>query len=118
MKHTADCTQKTAETEQIRREWVSKWPKYCRTCGGNGLIHDPGYFDYRAGVGLPPSYEPCECTESCRCARCGEIALKDETAEGPCTNCGWNYDDALPYVHECYCWEEGLDEYLNNPLGA
>ena len=39
--------------------------------------------------------EPCECVEEGICPRCGKHSL-NEDGEGPCTRCGWNYDDMLP----------------------
>lgn len=80
-----------AKMVPLQAAYVAKYPNYCKTCGGFGVHcweerHDAGY------PGEPMS-EPCDaCTGQGICARCGEKGL-DEDGNGPCTHCGWNYDD-------------------------
>lgn len=84
---------------EARQAYEKDWPEYCRTCGGWGA------FILCETHGLPSSgevlSEPCnDCTQRYdtgpqQCARCGERGL-DEDGTGPCTNCGWNYDDGIP----------------------
>lgn len=41
-------------------------------------------------------FDPCEATERIEtCHRCGLDGLAED-GEGPCTHCGWNYDDGEP----------------------
>lgn len=78
-----------------RMLWERQWPNHCKTCEGHGVFTGTTKVDFGPG-GLPDA-DPChDCTEKGICARCGEPGLDRETGEGPCTNCGWNYDDAAP----------------------
>lgn len=91
-KHTPECEE---NLRLVYEPWVEKWPKYCGDCGGAGRFHDWG------DMYTPPSDEPCDmCTCIGVCARCGERGLTED-GEGPCSRCGWNYDDAIPY--KCIC---------------
>ena len=87
--------------------WQSKWPEACEECGGWGgqsYSYDPS----PAGVSLAPGsmyeFDPCEapgCVSEGFCARCGKPTLSEipgvfEEGQGPCKNCGWNYDDGAP----------------------
>ena len=108
MDHSKECLERTAKVMILIAEWTAKWPDYCTKCDGRGEFvysFDPS----PAGVSLSPGtledVEPCgQCTEQGICARCGEAGLNPETGEGPCSHCGWNYDDCLPHMPECFCW--------------
>lgn len=52
------------------------------------------------GSAAMPMSEPCDnCAAIGKCGRCGLAGLTSEergddtTGDGPCTFCGWNYDD-------------------------
>ena len=119
MKHTPDCQARMARYTA----WITRWPHYCKTCNAIGVIHDPGYWDARAGEGLPPNDEPCEnCVASIDsdttsvlgcCPRCVGIfdvanLLVDSKNATECPHCGWangiGTDDHCPEV-DCYCGE-------------
>lgn len=90
MEHTAACKAESARIKAEHDAWVAKWPKACIYCAGAGAFGSNGD-DF-----TPPDAWPCDaCTEQGICARCGFHGLT-EAGEGPCSNCGWNYDDAEP----------------------
>ena len=94
---TEACRRAVAEAEARRAAWVARWPSYCRECDGWGGRYCSG------GWEEPPSVDPCEvCACRDRCGRCGEEGLIE--GEGPCSECGWSYDDGLPSPAECACW--------------
>lgn len=98
VRHTSDCVAKTAQREAVRRAWHVAWPDACGyCCGRGGTYHHGSFFE-------PPSFDPCPgCTEDGNCARCGGLLTNPDEGEGPCTVCGWNYDDSAPEPHECDC---------------
>jgi len=106
---TPECKERTKKAEAAIETWKAKWPNYCRKCEGAGdfcYSFDPS----PSGVALSPGWledcEPCpNCTEKGICARCGANGLNPDTGEGPCQVCGWNYDDMLQSMPECFCWE-------------
>ena len=72
-------------------EWEQRWPIYCRGCGGWGAFtfyqsHGPGPSEQMS--------EPCDAREPSMCHRCGALGLSED-GDGPCRECGWNYDDGL-----------------------
>jgi len=75
--------------QEAAKSWRDLWPNHCKHCGGwGGAIypdtrHEPGGFDI------------CEALPAEKCHRCGQDGL-NEDSEGPCTVCGWNYDDGEP----------------------
>lgn len=88
-------------------EWRARWPNACQSCGGwggHGYSYDPS----PAGVSLAPGsmqdFDPCEepgCVSEGFCARCGQPTLSEipgvfEEGQGPCKDCGWNYNDGEP----------------------
>lgn len=84
--HTPECL----AVQKQRAAWLAKWPNYCRKCEGDGGFCTPSnYYE-------PGDYAPCECTEMGICPRCGQPDLDAESCDGPCANCGWNYNDSLP----------------------
>lgn len=121
-KHTEECKQeqerfvRANRVIRIRRYlYALRWPRFCRLCEGAGF--------YWGGIDEfgQPNMDPCRCTgdEPVVCARCGEAGLDDETGEGPCSSCGWDYNDPLPPYDEwhgpCGC---ELDEWAAEAVGA
>lgn len=86
-----------------RIEWLNRWPRYCRSCEGWGFHSMSQSVPYGSTSASFDVQDSCDqCTSYGRCARCGENGLTneasgdDETGNGPCKMCGWNYDDGLP----------------------
>lgn len=87
--------------------WSAKWPDACNECGGWGG-HTYSYDPSPPGVSLAPGsmsdFDPCEapgCVSEGFCARCGKPTLSEipgvfDEGQGPCKECGWNYDDGAP----------------------
>jgi len=94
-RHTPECVQKCAKIDQQIREWEARWPNYCRQCYGYGAFFHPATREE------PESSDPCDCTLDGVCPRCGITGL-NEDGEGPCDNCGWNYNDAKPEIWDCW----------------
>lgn len=75
-----------------QRLWRNRWPLHCRACDGWGgrtflQSHGPGPSEQL--------FDICGATEDiAMCHRCGVTGL-DEDGNGPCTACGWNYDDGV-----------------------
>lgn len=90
------------------RSYLRKWPKVCRACDGWGGQSYGGGYDY------PPEFDVCEVLDpETLCHRCGEPGLSEEDSEGPCTFCGWNYDDGVPvFDGPCECeWVRDLEDW-------
>jgi len=88
--------------------WTRRWPHYCPGCAGWGGS------SFQESHGMPYGsetvYDPCWYTDNpAICHRCGELGL-DECGGGPCSVCGWNYDDGLHQMDEepdmCRCFED------------
>lgn len=81
---------------EFNAAWLRRWPDHCMHCGGWGrqaVALQAPYRDTKAGE---PSSEPCTAIASAAtCHRCAAPGL-GENGEGPCENCGWDYDDGLP----------------------
>lgn len=102
---TEACKEKTAARQAEIEAWRACWPNACPNCRGAGGKSYPGSFDHRAGVGEPPSFEPCDCVLDGRCPRCGADPAFDEYEHKPCGECGWfEGDDQEPEPYECGCW--------------
>jgi len=75
-------------------EWDQKWPDHCKSCngwGGSVFYENHGL----PGVG-EAMFDECGAIEDLTiCHRCGKHGL-NEDGEGPCSECGWNYDDGKP----------------------
>lgn len=108
IKHTPECIAADAARSATFKAWVDRWPDACDNCGGHGAFH------FHGDRYTPPYSDPCDtCTDKGLCARCGKPGLTSEergdssTGDGPCKECGWNYDDALPAMREdpCACEE-------------
>ncbi len=100
--------------EQALAEYETRWPGYCKHCGGEGTT---SYQENLAphGSGRRWMYEfiePCTCTEEGRCPRCGQDWPREEIVETieeqlPCPYCNWKWGekegDVAPYEPEiCY----------------
>ncbi len=72
--HTLLCLEMKADEQA----WLTKWPHYHAACYGAGVHHDPGVWRYPDGSGQPPSDDPCTCTDSGVCPRCG-LSLYDDS---------------------------------------
>lgn len=73
--------------------WRDKWPNHCKQC------HGWGGFSFYQSHGPGPSeqmFDTCDAYDNFhRCHRCGELGLTAD-GDGPCSHCGWNYDDGDP----------------------
>jgi hypothetical protein len=74
-------------------QWCTTWPNHCKVCGGWGTFTFYESHGFRCG-GREQLTDLCERMPSERhCHRCAAAdALADDGA-GPCSACGWNYDD-------------------------
>ena len=91
-------TEEEALTRQreANAAWLAAWPNHCRHCAGWGHRAASQNHVYGSTMATETFTDPCQAIEDARtCHRCGEPGL-DENGEGPCTGCGWNYDDGLP----------------------
>lgn len=91
--HTAECWFRRFGKAFEAHLWRLRWPNHCRECGGTGGT------SYLAGYEEPAGFDPCAAEPVEKCHRCGENGL-DQDGAGPCTACGWNYDDALPGAYD------------------
>lgn len=82
----------TLQPEQ--QAWVVRWPNHCTKCHGWGGIAFTEMHGFTHGSG-EQLFDHCECTET-KCPRCGTVGGLSEDSEGPCSACGWNYDDGFP----------------------
>lgn len=96
-----DSDNANAAIEQAAREcaeqaaaWRVKWPHHCKACDGWGgssftQSHGPGPGEQM--------FDVCEALPNMMtCHRCGKDGLSDTDGEGPCSHCGWDYDDGAP----------------------
>lgn len=87
------------ETEKNRRrseEWRSLWPHHCKTCHGWGGAISYQSQPYGAGPAQESIFDPCDAPPRIEtCHRCGQDGLSSD-GDGPCSFCGWNYDDGDP----------------------
>lgn len=87
--------QQQKQADAYNEAWRAKWPNHCRKCGGWGGFSFTQRHDSGPGEQM---FDLCEAVEDpCICHRCGEPGL-DSDGNGPCTKCGWNYDDGLQEV--------------------
>ena len=68
--------------------WIKQWPNYCKACNGSGGKRIYNY------PHAPDDFEFCTALDTQMCHRCGAAGLTEDS-EGPCTHCGWNFDDCL-----------------------
>lgn len=106
--HTGACKERQAAAQA----YETKWPKFCRPCGGAGSWYSPGNYHN------PPDGGACDkCVEKGVCPRCaGPLDFVETKHEdwSKCPACGWDEKaaiddpakfDACPDA-SCYCWEE------------
>lgn len=74
------------------REFIQKWPNYCKACDGWG--GKTYYESHGSPYGHETLFDFCGELDEHTCHRCGQAGLKDDS-EGPCKFCGWNFDDGL-----------------------
>lgn len=85
-----------ARQREANAAWLATWPNHCQHCSGWGQRAASQTHPYGGTTATETFTEPCEATDDARtCHRCAAPGL-DENGEGPCTVCGWNYDDGLP----------------------
>lgn len=113
MLHTLRCIQLQAEYSEKTREYLEKYPNYCRNCSGIGGFHssyDPSPDGVSLGSGSIQDFDSCpECVENGKCPQCstalyyGPEDPHDEFSESHafCALCEWS--DQKP--------SEGLSEY-------
>lgn len=99
--HTAVCRSLVEQCALARAAWQARYPQYCRRCRGFGGRTVGNYPDE------PDEFIPCaDCLERGLCPRCGATGanLNAYLDRRPvCAACGWDDDDHLPLVAECYC---------------
>jgi len=88
--------QYAAQRTEEAKQWRAKWPNHCKHCVGWGGSA------YSENHGIPGPgetiFDPCGAIEDPTiCHRCGEKGLTEDS-EGPCTKCGWNFDDGEPQL--------------------
>ena len=90
------------EAERHNKEWIEKWPNYCRQCGGWGLFLVRGKYSGPPEHCYPEESYPCEGLSDDQCHRCGAHAVDFKTIgnqeELVCRACGW------------ICGQDGLRE--------
>lgn len=75
--------------------WAARWPHHCPQCqgwGGSSYTEMHG-FNYGSGETL---FDPCDHLPIEVCHRCGQAGMTEDDGAGPCSYCGWNYDDGMP----------------------
>lgn len=101
MNHTPECIAAEEKVNMSRIEWMLQWPQHCRECEGHGGFTFVERHGFNHGPGEVMS-DVCEtCVVNSICARCGLKTL-NEDGDGPCTNCGWNYNDGCQIAFECW----------------
>jgi hypothetical protein len=92
---TADWEAGMAEIAAAAAAWRLRWPGHCRACsgwGGTTYQESHGF----AGGGSETMFDECGAHADLRvCHRCGCLGLSVD-GSGPCSACGWNYDDGEP----------------------
>jgi hypothetical protein len=85
----------------LRQAWADRWPHYCRTCEGWGIIQ---WDENQAPLGsghrwMETITEACDvCLGSGKCPRCGHEEAFDSASEETCPYCEWdlNGDAGMP----------------------
>lgn len=78
--------------EEYNTSWIAKWPGYCKKCLGWG---GGTFYEHHDEGGPEQLLDPCDREPYTTCHRCGVPGTLSVDGEGPCKNCGWNYDDGL-----------------------
>lgn len=104
MIHSLSCIAAQRQIEKKHKEWVRKWPNYCRSCGGFGVN---SWYENASPWGSGENW-PMQVTDVCpscleqgKCPRCGREAWTEEEVENEsltCMYCGWDdeHPDAVP----------------------
>jgi hypothetical protein len=123
--HTELCTAR----QLAYAVWIARWPNACTHCHARGVLYDSGYWDARAGEGLPPSEEPCEHCSGKEAKPSEERHLPAfllDTPEhivghvgvqidfGYCPRCAgvMEVSDPVPCLHCGWNWGQGPDDYM------
>ena len=110
MCHSQSCFERLAAYQDEIKTFESKYPKYCRECGGNGgywYSYDPSASGISLASGFMTDFESCEfCVGSGVCPQCGSNLPEDEP--WICPGCDWNLDQPRPGLTdpsllECDC---------------
>jgi len=83
-----------AELAEARDAWWAAWPRACPGCCGWGGRVTTEMHGFRSGPG-EHLFTLCGVLDDTTCHRCGEPGLT-EAGTGPCTACGWDFDDGQP----------------------
>lgn len=101
--HSPECIATDKKMEEEQKEWIAKWPNYCRNCKGWGGFmshYDPSPSGVSLSSGYMEDFDTCiVCADNFLCSRCmTKNPAWEEGNETPCINCGWDpyYPDALP----------------------
>lgn len=90
-----DMAEAAAHVAELAKAWRERWPGHCKACSGWGGSTYTEMHGFNHGNG-EQMMDPCDALPDVHtCHRCGASGLNDE-GEGPCTACGWNYDDGEP----------------------
>lgn len=121
--HTESCKRFQDQLKAAHNAWVARWPDYCRACEGYGetkYIYDPSPAGVSLAAGTMEDAEPCPCTMTGHCPRCGryharwdETDWEDEVIKCDC--CGWVYgktEGCPPEADECGCYDILIDELV------
>lgn len=124
--HTPECVARRSEWERKKAEWEAKYPNYCPTCKGTGVVTwQENQAPFGSGMRMMETmFDICEeCVGQEICPRCGETLVcyyvsHDDPYETywKCKNCGWNQEDAYegkvecaPDEYYCRCVDEAAD---------
>lgn len=119
MIHTDGCKDAMRRYEKEVKEFETKWPNYCRKCGGWGgfyVNYDPSSRGTSLGRGYMTDFDLClECLEKDLCPRCGKTIItieSDYSDTFKCDFCGFEEGktSGLPEEPECFCYME-LEDY-------
>lgn len=76
------------------KAWAARWPAHCKACGGWG---GAAFWQSHGEGPSEQMFDPCDAPANlATCHRCGEPGLNPDDGGGPCSACGWNYDDGVP----------------------
>lgn len=84
-----------AHTVMAAEAWRQTWFNACPCCHGWGGFAGRQGHPYGSTVAYEETFDVCDELPVTQCHRCGEHGL-DQDSNGPCTYCGWNYDDGEP----------------------
>lgn len=82
-----------AHIATVNAEYARLWPHHCKACGGWGGSSFQESHGFKGG-GSETIFDPCGSLGDNQCHRCLAEGLSED-GDGPCTACGWNYDDGM-----------------------